>query len=80
MGKIDELDAKITELQEALAQEKQEIADRDAAQRDQITALEQAVADLTALLGGVSDAHIQAEIDKVNAVIADLKATVEPAA
>jgi|ERR1044072_8051610 tetrahydromethanopterin S-methyltransferase subunit B len=72
MATIQELSAKVDALQAALDQEQQEILDA-------IDALEQTIEDLQALVvDGGTEAERQAVSDKLDAVIADLQATVNP--
>jgi len=72
MATIQQLSAKVDALQAALDQEQQEIADA-------IASLEQTVADLQALVvDGGTEAERQAVSDKLDAVIADLQATINP--
>lgn len=70
MATLQELSAKVDELQTALDAEQQQIADA-------IAALQQTVTDLQAQLtdGGTTEER-QAVLDKLNAVITDLQGTV----
>lgn len=76
MAAIDDLNAKVTELQVALDAEQEQILKA-------ISDLEQQVKDLEAIIasggGGTSDAEIQAVIDKIDATIVDLKGTIPDA-
>lgn len=70
MATIQQLSAKVDELQAALDAEQQQIADA-------IAALQQTVADLQVLVtDGGTEADRQAVSDKLDAVIADLKSTI----
>ena len=76
MPTLQELSAKVDELQAALDEEQQQVADLIASRDSSIATLETAVADLTA--SGGTDADRQAVADKINSAITDLKSTVEP--
>jgi len=70
MPTLQELNNKVTELQTALDDEQVQIADA-------IAALQQTVTDLQALVAaGGTEAERQAILDKLNATIADLQATI----
>jgi len=70
MATIDEINAKVDELQSALDAEQVEI-------KEAIDALAATVADLTAQLGdGGTTEQRQAVIDKLNATLVDLQGTV----
>ena len=80
MPDLNELNAKVDELQTALDEEQQQVADLIASRDAAIATLETTVADLQAqVTAGGTDADRQAIVDKVNSAIADLKSTVEPA-
>lgn len=69
MATIAELSAKVDELQVSLDAEQQKIADA-------IAALKQVIADLQAIVDGAATPEaIQAVVDKVDAVKADLEST-----
>jgi hypothetical protein len=70
MAKIDELNDKVTELQEALDTEQAAVAAA-------IQALTDEVARLTALIGqGATDEQLQVAIDRLNTIKSDLEGTV----
>lgn len=70
MATIQELSAKVDELQTALDTEQQQIADA-------IAALQATVTDLQGqLTAGGTEAERQAVLDKLNSVITDLQGTI----
>lgn len=70
MPTIQELSAKVDELQTALDDEQKQIADA-------IAALQTTVSDLQGqVAAGGTDADRQAVVDKINAVITDLQGTI----
>lgn len=79
MPTLAELSAKVDELQTALDEEQQQVADDRATKEATIATLTQTVADLQAIIDSgnpADEAQIQAILDKVDAAITDLKATV----
>lgn len=79
MPTLQELSAKVDELQVALDAEQQEVADLIAARDAAITTLNATVADLQAqVASGGTEADRQAVIDKLNSAITDLQSTVTP--
>lgn len=78
MPTIDELSAKVDEVQEALDAEQQQVADLLAEKNSTIETLNGVVADLQNQLadGGTTEQR-QAVLDKLNTLKADLEATVE---
>jgi hypothetical protein len=79
MPTLQELSAKVDELQTALDEEQQQITDLTAQKDAAIASLETVVVDLTAQLadGGTSEER-QAILDKLNLTITDLKSTAPP--
>lgn len=79
MPTLQELNQKVTELQDAIDIEQQQVADLLAQKETAIAALTQANADLQLLVadGGTAEER-QAVLDKLNAAKADLEATVAP--
>jgi len=78
-AKFDELTAKVTELEETVNTEQQQIADDRAQKEATIATLTQTVADLQAIIdaGGTDNtAEIQAVLDKVQGTIDDIKSTI----
>lgn len=79
MPTLQELSDKVTELQTALDEEQQQVADLISARDSAIATLEASVADLQAqVTAGGTDAERQAVVNKINSAITDLKSTVEP--
>lgn len=79
MPTLTELSAKVDELQTALDAEQQQVTDLLALKDTAIAALTQTNADLQLLVadGGTAEER-QAVLDKLNALKADLEATVAP--
>mgnify|MGYP003402404081 CR=1 FL=1 len=79
MPTLQELNQKVTELQDAIDIEQQQVADLLAQKETAIAALTQANADLELLVadGGTAEER-QAVLDKLNAAKADLESTVAP--
>jgi uncharacterized coiled-coil protein SlyX len=81
MPTLAELNAKVDELQTALDEEQQQVADDRTAKEATIATLTQTVADLQAIIDAgnpANEAEIQAIMDKLNGAITDLKGTIEP--
>lgn len=77
MPTIDELSAKVDEVQAALDAEQQQVADLLAEKNSTIETLNGVVADLqTQLADGGTTEQRQAVLDKLNSLKADLEATV----
>lgn len=79
MPTLQELNAKVDELQTALDTEQQEVADLIASKDAAIATLTQTVSDLQAIIDAgnpANEAEIQAILDKVNTAITDLQGTV----
>lgn len=72
MSKLDELNAKVDELQTALDAEQEQI-------RGSIATLNATIDELRSQIGtGVTDAQLQAVIDRLDGVKTDLESTVPP--